>query len=128
MDQLTNLERRVAEKLLNGDTEVLANLRRQLDVCKITKREMTGVGFFTTFDVPTDVPRVTRSSFKLGDVNATIDDLKHGAGFLLYIDSGTLIMLEGYTYDEPWPEHTDNFDLSYIDGRRDLDAVKKLWS
>jgi hypothetical protein len=115
-------------KLLNGEDEVLANLRKQLDVCQVPKREMTGVGFFTTFEVPAHVPRATQKSFHLGDVNGTVEGTKHGVGFVLFVKAGTLEMLEGYTYDEPWPDSTERFELSYNKGQHDLDALKKLWS
>jgi hypothetical protein len=128
MSELTRLEQQVVQKLLSGESETLANLRSQLSACRAVKREMTGVGFYVNLEVPATVPRVTRSSFKLGDVNAAIEGLKHGAGFLLYVESGSLVMLEGYTYDEPWPEHIESFELSYDKVQRDWDALKKLWS
>jgi hypothetical protein len=37
-------------------------------------------------------------------VIARMEGLEHGAGFMLFIDDGVLVMLEGYTYDEPWPQ------------------------
>jgi hypothetical protein len=128
MNELTKLELHVMRMLLDGEDEVLANLRRQLDACKIVKREMTGVGFFTDFEIPADVPRATQKSFHLGDVNGTVEGAKHGVGFVLFIEAGTLKMLEGYTYDEPWPDSTESFELTYNKGQHDLDALKKLWS
>jgi len=71
MEELTNLETKVMQKLLAGDNHLLAGLRRQLEASKVRKREMTGVGFFKTLDVPAGVPRVANGkSFKLGEVNA----------------------------------------------------------
>jgi hypothetical protein len=104
MTTLTPLEDQVIRMLLAGDDEALAVLRQQLDHAKVSSRRMTGVGFYTAFVVPPEATRVIdRPSFKLGDVNGTAANVKHGLGFLLYVTDGVLSMLEGYTYDEPWP-------------------------
>lgn len=124
---LTELEKEIMVMLLDGEDEVLANLRKQLKSVIVTEREMTGVGFFTTFQIPSTIPRITNKSFKFGDVYAHISDLDYGAGFLLYVKDGALEMLEAYTYEEPWPEHISEFDLNYINGRRDLITLKTKW-
>ena len=54
-----------------------------------------------------------------GDVHATIDGLKHGAGFLLYIDSGFITTLEGYSYEGTWPNNQSRFDLTYESSDRE---------
>lgn len=46
---------------------------------------------------------------ELGDVGAEFPNVKHGTGFLLFIRDGVASWLEGYTYDERWPESTDRF-------------------
>ncbi|SMN17490.1 hypothetical protein CRYPA_7 [uncultured Candidatus Thioglobus sp.] len=47
-------------------------------------------------------------------MHAEINDLKYGAGFLLYIENNGLKMLEGYSYDEKWPIKITNFSLNKI--------------
>jgi len=42
-----------------------------------------------------------------------MDGLQYGAGFLIFVRDGTLKMLEGYSYSEPWPELIREFELSY---------------
>ena len=116
------------EKLLDGEDEVLSVLRQQLKGAAVSAREMTGVGFYTTFSVPDEVSRVPGNvSFKFGDVIANIRGLKLGAGFLLYVREGALHMLEGYTYDEPWPQRISSFELSYTrSNRRDLENIRNI--
>jgi hypothetical protein len=127
MKNLTTLEQKVMQALLDGDDDVLSILREQLKATVVFKREMTGMGFYTTFEVSANVPHVGDRSFKFGDVVANIPGLNHGAGFLLYIKSGELHMLEGYSYDEPWPQETSEFKLNYISGcQRDMDALGKI--
>ena len=114
MTNLTTLEDRVLEMLLRGVDEVLSVLRQQAKQARVSSRKMTGVGFYTEFVVPPEVPRVPgRPTFKLGDVNGTADNVKHGLGFLLYVTEGTLSMLEGYTYDDPWPDEVRGLVLTY---------------
>ena len=128
MNNLTPLEQAVMEKLLDGEDEVLSALRQQLKVVEVSKREMTGVGFYTTFSVPDEVSRVPgNASFKFGDVIAKIPGLRLGVGFLLYVQDGNLHMLEAYTFDEPWPQRISSFELSYTPSdRRDLENVRKV--
>lgn len=130
MTALTNFERAVMEKLLEGEDEVLSILREQLEVIVVDKRELTGVGFYTTFSVPENARCLrARPSFKFGDVIAKIPELNHGAGFLLYVEGGALHMLEGYTYDEPWPQLVHSFGLSYVSGgQRDMKALRDILS
>lgn len=128
-ENLTPLERRVMEMLLAGGDAAFATLRTQLAACSVLSREMTGVGFFTTFKVPRASPKVANcKSFKFGDVTAKFPGLQRGAGFLLYIKSGTLELLEGYTYDEPWPQEIAEFEVVYDKGSRDWEALKAIAS
>jgi hypothetical protein len=48
---------------------------------------------------------------EIGDVGAEIAGLQLGAGFLLFIRDGVVSFLEGFTYDESWPERTDEFRI-----------------
>jgi hypothetical protein len=48
----------------------------------------------------------------------SVSGLKHGVGFLVFVEDGKLRELEGYTYDEPWPDRLDHFELHYTDPKR----------
>ena len=107
---LTSLEKAVLDLLLEKQGEPFDTIRQQLVHATVTKREFTGVGFFTDFALPEnaavrrDLPDAT-----IGDIGAEFPGLQHGAGFLLFIRGGTVSMLEGYTYDESWPTSSDEF-------------------
>jgi hypothetical protein len=117
MAQSTNLERAVLEKLLSGKSETFQILAEQYRQLEVAEREFTGVGFWTIFSLPPEAPRLPGGhSFWFGDVQAEIDGLKHGAGFELLIKDGYLRMLEGFSFDEPWPKIIGKFDLSYLGG------------
>jgi hypothetical protein len=125
MSSLLPIERAVLEKLLFGPGAVLSILREQIDQISVSEREFTGVGFFAKFAEPIDVLRIDDfRSTKIGDVYAEISSLKHGAGFLLYIENGILHMLEGFTYDEPWPAGPYTFELTYIHPQRNLGRLE----
>lgn len=113
--------------LLSGDAEILSALREQFEVTKVARREMTGSGFYTQFAVSDSTRRVPGNrSFKFGDVIAKIPGLNFGAGVLLYVKDGVLDMLEGYSFEEKWPEQISNFELSYTTGAQgDMDAWQK---
>ena len=88
-------------------------IRQQLARATVKERRFSGVGFFTDFDVPPDASvRRDLPNMEIGGVEAKFPGLQHGAGFVLFIRNGVVRMLEGYTYDEPWPDKTDEFELS----------------
>lgn len=119
-NNLEPLEAAVLDKLLAGPHPILNALRRQLTGLTVKRRERTGAGFFTEFSVAESSAPASTSSSKLrfGDVQATIGGLQHGAGFLLYVDGGLLRMIEGYSFEEPWPEEIKAFTLSYVEPDR----------
>jgi hypothetical protein len=126
MTQLNVLESAVLNKLLEGNHPALGTLRDQLRVATVRSRRLTGAGFFTEIELPpeTILARMSPDSFQFGDVEASIPGLQHGAGFLVYIRNGMLQLLEGYSYEEPWPQRTDVFELRYSEpGRESLIAV-----
>jgi hypothetical protein len=130
MSTLTSLEDRVMRMLLAGDDDALTVLRQQIKQAQISSRKLTGVGFYTEFSLPSEIARlVGRPSFKLGDVNGAAANIKHGLGFLLHVTDGAIAMLEGYTYDESWPNNVEELVLTYSGGQnqnRNIDRVKKI--
>lgn len=116
MEGLSSFEQAVLDMLLAGNHPALAALRTQAERAKLEFRKFTGVGFYVHFSVPSDVPTAgtsTRNDFEVSGVSADIKGLSHGAGFILFVRKGRLAFLEGYSYDETWPESTDDFVLRY---------------
>jgi predicted component of type VI protein secretion system len=121
MKGLNTLEQAVLDRLLAGDLPVLATLRAQAEKARLVNREFSGIGFFCSFEVPPEAPTLEGSSnFELDDVNGTLKGLAHGAGFVLFIRNGRLDMLEGFSYDEPWPQDVGQFTLTYQSEPRKL--------
>jgi hypothetical protein len=119
--ELTPLERAVIQALLSRDDPGYAELREQYASCRVTSREMTGVGFYTALEVDASTPPAPTSvGNPLGqgrgfpdDVYADLDGLEHGAGFILWLEDGRLETLEGFTYAEPWPDEVRRFDVGF---------------
>ena len=122
---LTAFEAAVLAKLLAGDHPALIALRGQLERASVRSRKFSGAGFFLKFDVPPEAPAASVKSGRVhfGDVAAEFAQLKHGAGFVLFVQDGRLETLEGYSYDEPWLKEPETFELSYT--AKDRSAVFK---
>ena len=125
-DKLSLIEEAVLTKLLTGNLPLLIQLQQQLEGCSVATRDLTGFGFYSTLDVPENIPRTPGLNGKFGDVIGEIPGLPSGAGFLLYVKDGVLDMLEGYSYDEPWPQSIEDFNLKYTTGDgRDWAALEE---
>jgi hypothetical protein len=110
-DPLTPLERDVIATLVRPEHPLMDALRAQLAACRIKSREFTGVGFFTHIVVPQRLAVAGIGRLTLSTVAADIEGVEHGAGFVLFIEDGMLDVLEGFTYDEPWPDRVEGFTV-----------------
>jgi len=105
MGGMTELEAVVVGALLAGDREELAILRQQVQHAVVSNRKHTGVGFWTYFVVQPSAPRLANSGrLRLSDVGAVVQDVQHGAGFILWVEHGAIDCLEGFTYADDWPK------------------------
>ncbi|MHB9132206.1 MAG: hypothetical protein ACYDBB_14120 [Armatimonadota bacterium] len=130
-NELTELEQQAIDLLLAGDDPVLSVLRAQVKHLCILSREFTGVGLYVNFHFLEDIERVSgKQDFCIHDVCGELPNVEHGVAFNLFIHEGALATLEGYTYDDYWPDefHIHGFQLSYCGGQRDLEEVRKGWS
>ena len=97
-------EKELMDLLLAGDHPVLAVLRQQYAAAKVGRREFTGVGFWSDFEVPESAPLVEPPNFAAGSVDIQLEGVHLGAGCVLFITDGKLEQLDCYTYDDDWPE------------------------
>jgi hypothetical protein len=115
MSDLTEFERSVLSKLLDGEHSLLDQLREQLASCQVSRREFTGAGFYTHLEVDSTLV-INDLQIRFGDVVAEVNEMPHGAGFVLFITNGRLSLLEGYGYDDPWPTEVTAYTLKYTGG------------
>ncbi len=126
-DEFIAMEKEVMDKLLAGQDDRLVILRDQYSRAEIQKREFSGAGFFTTFDVPANVVKLESfKSIQIGDVVAEIVGVKDSVGFVLFVKEGVIHFLEGYVYgDESWPKRIDKYKVIYLSGKeRDMRKVQ----
>jgi hypothetical protein len=98
--------------LLAGDHPTNAVLRAQYARSRIRKVELTGVGFFVEFEIPSDVARTVPTSFAGGSATIEVEGVKNPAGSVLFVKDGMLSKLEGYTYGwDAWPEYAAVIDV-----------------
>ena len=112
---MTEVEAAVVTALLAGNREELGILRQQVRHAMVRSRTHTGIGFWTYFDVPPGAPRLTDSGrLRLSDVGAEIQDVEHGAGFVLWVERGEIDCLEGFTYAGDWPKEPKLIRCYYL--------------
>ena len=99
MEVLSPLEQAVLDAIALQVPEVADALAGQQGKVRVTARENTGAGFYTTLDIPHRLP-IEGVASPLGDVGATVVGLQHGMGFLLWLRNGHIHKLEGYSYGE----------------------------
>jgi len=116
---ITGFDRTILDALLVGELPELAILRAQASVADLRERKMTGVGFFTNFSIPPDAPRLDVVGQRvISGVGAELEGVAHGVGFLLFVRNGQLDVLEGFTFDEPWPTRVALRRWFYLRPRR----------
>jgi hypothetical protein len=108
---LTTLERTVMEMLLAGDDPELQLLRTQYASAGVAKREMSGVGFFTSFSVDHSLPGVTRPMW-IQDVMAEATGVSDSIRFILWVNDGFIDTLEGWSSGD-WPESEPELIRAY---------------
>ncbi|WFU78336.1 hypothetical protein QA645_27830 [Bradyrhizobium sp. CIAT3101] len=99
LEVLSSLEQAVLDAMALQVPELAGALDGQQPKVRVTARENTGAGFYTTLDVSQRSP-IKDVASPLGDVGATIAGLRHGMGFMLWLRDGQIHRLEGYSYEE----------------------------
>jgi hypothetical protein len=74
-------------------------LETQISTAVLDRRENTGCGFFTYFVVDHRSPPIGGERMRHGP-GARIEGVKHGFGFILWLDKGYADCLEGYNWGE----------------------------
>jgi hypothetical protein len=126
-----DFESKLIKMLLYGEDEVLIKQNKQYGIAKISSRDFSDVGFYTTFSVPqSDDLCINTKSFYIGDVDGMIDGIEGAIGFLLFVKNGYISQLEGYTnVIDKWPESLDAIALSYDSGdKRNISRLKEKWT
>lgn len=110
----SDLERATIESILVKPVDGMEVVRRQFACASVSKRDYTGVGFFTRLSVPQSVPPVPAGSTELHDAlfrgrfARVKSDPEELILFHLYIDDdGYLCQLEAVTTLHDWPDESE---------------------
>jgi hypothetical protein len=97
------MELAVIKAIGEKHSEDRKSIEAQLATARVIRRENTGAGFYTYFEVQ-PLPSVSIGEARELDLRhgpqATIKGINHGMGFVLWLKQGYLDCLEGYTYDD----------------------------
>ena len=106
-----NLPNPMEAALLRGIAEFYQNpaLAAQIDRCRVTLREYSGCGFFTTLAVPADSPLIVSEEQTLGGSDVEASELSHRAGSVLFLTNGLLDFLEVFAYVDGDPAALSSF-------------------
>ena len=96
MTDLSSLERAVLRAIATQLPKHAAAFEHQVSRASVIARENTRVGFFTTLSVASSELLEGLPS-PAGDVAASVQGLKYGMGFLLWLKDGLIYQLEGYS-------------------------------
>ena len=108
-----NLPTPMEAALLRNIAEFYQNpaLTAQINQCRVTLREYSGCGFFTTLVVPVDCPLIVAEERFFGGSDVEAPELSHGAGSILFTKNGRLDFLEVFAYVDGDAGNLSNFAL-----------------
>ena len=112
-ESFKQFEREVMEMIAKENPKFEAKIMAQYEKAHVIKREFTGHGFFTDFDI-TDPAYSLGDGYdnQLGNLTAEFPGVKYGACFVLFIKNGFIEMLEGAVNgDDPWPDRITEYKL-----------------
>lgn len=109
-DKFNDMEKMAMRTICSQQPAGIAEkLLKQFKSASLKSRKMTGVGFFTYFQVPETIEPVRPTENPFGNAEMEVGGLKYGCGFILFLKDDYIDFLECYTYVEPWPEKNRTF-------------------
>lgn len=103
-------EKTVICEIIKDYPEYSEKLKAQLAHSRVEERRFTVHGFYTDFDIETEYSLGYGVDLRLGRVNMKINNLKNGSDYILWIKNGLITCLEGFAYDEEFPEEIYSFE------------------
>jgi len=86
----------IARQFPNATTALLA----QLEKAVVTDRRFTGVGFFTEFEAPKDLPAAQLAFSPIGHIRSHVGPGRYPLEFMLYVNDGYANTIEAYSFDD----------------------------
>lgn len=97
-------ERIIITDIIEQYPEYKFKLQAQFENSIVQKREFSTYGFSTYFEVTTTEERLGNDkNLQLGKHQWNINGLQYGSDYILWVENGLVKCLEGFSYNEPWP-------------------------
>jgi len=90
-------------------------MEEQTRVARVVAREYSNVGFYTKLATPESVEKLDLARWKIEDMPHAFAHHPHlsaGASFILWINEGRLVGLEGFTNHGEWPRDEAAFRVA----------------
>lgn len=102
--QFDEFEKIIISDIIDQYPEYKQKLKSQFEKITVQKREFVKYGFSTYYAVTTaDEILGADKNLQLGKNQWNINGLNHGSDYILWIKNGFISCLEGFSYNEPWP-------------------------
>jgi hypothetical protein len=116
MLEFTGLEQAVFTSVCDGQQGIADQLRKLLATARLSERDNTGHGFYTSFEVDRAAPAIDWPLRMIDGPNVEVDVGGETLlmGFILWLEDGYPNCLEGFQYGTP---AGDDIDLKSTDLR-----------
>ena len=98
-------EKIIITDIMEQYPEYKQKLQAQFEKSVVLKREFSTYGFSTYYIVTASEEALgNNENLQLGKSQWKINGLQHGSDYILWIKNGFITCLEGFSYNEPWPD------------------------
>lgn len=102
---ITEFEKIIITDIIEQYPEYKSKLRAQFEYAVVQKREFSKYGFSTDYVVEPSLETLGDDvNLQLGKRQWNINNLQNGSDYILWIKNGLICSLEGFSYEEPWPD------------------------
>ena len=97
-------EKIIIEDIIQTYPEHAEKLARQYNSAIVTKRTVNSPGFYTNYEIGDKTASLGDGvDLQLGENQWNVNGLKYGSDYILWVKNGFISSLEGFSYDELWP-------------------------
>ena len=101
---INEFEKRISIDIIEQYPAYKSKLQAQFEHAVVQKRAFSKYGFSTDYAVTTTEETLGDDvNLQLGKRQWNINGLQHGSDYILWIKNGFITCLEGFSYNEPWP-------------------------
>lgn len=108
MDELNRFELAVLDNM----TITCPSIKQHISYLRVISRENTGVGMYVKFAyLKADKFAHLNNGWLTNDYNITMEGIKNGMGFQIFIENGKINTLELFTYTDEWDGNIREFSF-----------------